>query len=73
MFKKGYVTQTEFNKVLNELLNIKNSFNEVSKKLDAVMKIQDFILNELPISKPESSPKLTDNITSPEMRLRLNN
>jgi hypothetical protein len=37
--KRNFVSITEFNKVLNELINIKTSFNEVSKKLDAVMKI----------------------------------
>ena len=33
---------------MNNINDFKDKFNELNKKLDAILKIQDFILNEIP-------------------------
>ena len=42
---------------MNQQKDLQSKFDEVTKKVDAILKIQDFILNELPVLK-----NLPDNV-----------
>ena len=46
--KNQFVTKTEYQEAMTEIKDFKEKFQEVNKKLDAILKIQDFILNEIP-------------------------
>ena len=68
--KKNFVPIGDFKQVVDELAEIKVNFNEVSKKLDAIMKIQDFILNQIPLAKSEQSHKSAEG-GSPDLRMKM--
>jgi seryl-tRNA synthetase len=46
--RNNFVTRLEFNQVLAQIDDFKEKFSEINKKLDAILKIQDFILTDIP-------------------------
>jgi hypothetical protein len=47
-WRKTYATKQELAEVQNQVKDIQEKYTEFNKKLDAILKIQDFILNEIP-------------------------
>jgi hypothetical protein len=57
-FRKHFVTKSEFNEVVNQMNDFKTKFAEINKKLDSILKIQDYILNEVPELGTLDKPKM---------------